>query len=105
MLCQENSLLLERCYKIPKRCYMMVTFDQQFCSLKNKLDHVTLPLERRDKGNISSLVCHWIGRRWRGSHELYQGTSAHKDHHIALLLHKDVDCIIFSQFFTQEEIY
>ena len=31
---------------------MMVRFDQQFYLLKNKLDHVTLPPERRDKSNL-----------------------------------------------------
>ena len=38
--------------------------------------------------NISSPIWHHIGRRWRGSHALYQRTSAHKDHHTTLLLYK-----------------
>ena len=28
VLCQANPLLLEKCYKLPKRCYMMVRSDQ-----------------------------------------------------------------------------
>ena len=44
-LCQANSLPSERCNKLRDRCYMMVRNDKYFCSLNNKLDHVTLPLE------------------------------------------------------------
>ena len=62
---------------------MMVRFDQQFCSLKNKLDHVTPP----QKEETEETILYHIGRRWRGSHALYQGTSAHKDHHTTLLLY------------------
>ena len=42
-LCQANSLPSERCNKLPESCYMMVRTNKQFCSRKNKLDHVTLP--------------------------------------------------------------
>ena len=49
--------------------------------------------------NISSHICHQIGRRWRGSHALYQGTSAQKDHRNALLLHRDAYCRMFSLVF------
>ena len=30
VLCQANPLLLEKCYKLPKRCYMMVRSGQWF---------------------------------------------------------------------------
>ena len=79
----------ERCNKILEICYMMVSTDQQFFSLKNKLDHVTLPPERRDKGKIPYLIYHQIGRRWIGSHAQSQNTSAHKDHHDVSLHHRD----------------
>ena len=78
---------------------MMVRIDQQFYSLKNKLDHVTLPLERTDKGNIPSPIYNHIGRRWRCSHAQSQDTSAHKDHYTASLHHRDASCInIFTSF-------
>ena len=64
-LFQENPLLLERCYKLPERCFMMVRSDQQFYSLKNNetLDHVT-QIEKLEgkiymespKGYIDSLL-------------------------------------------------
>ena len=91
------------CYKLLVRFYMMVRSDKKLYPLKNKLDHVTLSLERRDKGKMYSPLCHRIGRRWRGSHAQYQETSAHKNHHTALLLHRDSDCKKNSQVFTQEE--
>ena len=82
---------------------MMVRSDQQFCSLKKKLENATLPLETRDKGNISSPTCHRIGRIWRGSNVQSQETSAQKGHHIALLLHSDAGCKkYFHRFFIQE---
>ena len=104
VLCQENSLLPERCYKLPERCYMMVRSNQQLCSLKNKLDHVTLPLERTEKCNIPSPIYHQIARRWIGSHAHTYDTSAHKDHHTALLHQKDVGCRnIFTSFLFKKK--
>ena len=61
-------------------------------SLNKKLDHVTLPPERRDKGNSPSPVYHQIGIIWRGSHAQSRDNSAHNDHHTALLLHRDAGC-------------
>ena len=89
---QENPLLLERYYKLRDRCFMMLRSYQQFFSLKNQLDHVTFPLGRKDKANISSPLCHQTGIRWRDSHAQYQETSAHKDNQTTLLLHTDADC-------------
>ena len=101
-LCQANSLLLQRLYKIPERCYMIVRSNQQFCSLKKKLDHVTLPPERIDKGNIHSPIYLRIGRRQKISHVQTQETNAHRNHHFALLLHRDVDCgNIFTSFYSR----
>ena len=40
--------------------------------------------------NTTSPTWNQIGRRWIGSHALYEGISAHKDHHTKLLLHSCV---------------
>ena len=82
-LCQANPLLLERCYKLPRRCFMMVRYDWQLCSLKNKLDHVTLPLERRDKGKISSTICHWL----EGVREVHMHSTRKLVHTRTITLH------------------
>ena len=52
------SLPLMRCNKIPERCYLMVSTDPQFDQLKNKLDQVTIPPERRDKDKKPSPIYH-----------------------------------------------
>ena len=49
---------------------------------------------------ISSLIWHQIGRRWRGSHALYQGTSAHKDHHIEFSIEMHTAKKIYKFFYS-----
>ena len=55
VLCQANSILPDRHYKLPEKWYMMVSSDQQFFSLKNKLDHVTL-LQKEETNDMTTIV-------------------------------------------------
>ena len=75
----------------------MVRIDPQFDPLKNKLDQVTIPPERRDKDNEPSPIYHHIGRIWKISHAQSQDADAQNNQYSSLLLHRIVD---WNNFFT-----
>ena len=85
-LCDASSLPLERCNKIPVRCYM-ARFDQLHCSQKIKVGHVSIP-PKRDKGYIPPSFHHHFGRRWRSLHARPQDTCAQNIMHAASLHHR-----------------
>ena len=84
----------------------MVRIDPQFNPLKNKLDQVTIPLERRDKGNIPSPIYHQVGKRWKISHAHSQNAGAQKNQDSPLLLHKVADCNnFFTSFCSKRKVF
>ena len=77
----------------------MITNDQQFGPLKNKIDHSIPPPERRNTRNI-----HHIRRKLIGSHAQCQDVDAQKNQDTALMLHSVADCNkCFTSFYPKRK--
>ena len=96
-LCHTISPPLERCNKLPVRCYMARS-DQLHGFQKNRVDHTPLH-PKRGKGYIPPSFHHHFGRIWTILHAKPQDTCAQKIMHVSLLHHIYEGCSnIFSSF-------
>ena len=85
-LCHAILHSLERCDKLPVRCYMERAHSHYI--QKNRADHTPLH-PARDKGYIPPSFHHHFGRRWRSLHARPEDTCAQNIMHVASLHHRD----------------